>query len=62
MNSKTKIVIQVTSFILLGLLVARFILDDELTIKNSFSKIDVIFHYLIIIGFFLMSFSKKNTA
>ncbi|MBC3757257.1 hypothetical protein H7U19_02500 [Hyunsoonleella sp. SJ7] len=60
MNYKGKIVVQVIASILVGLLVARFSLDGELTFKNAFFKFDVICHILMIVGFFMMSLGKKN--
>ncbi|MEW4924279.1 hypothetical protein [Algibacter sp. 2305UL17-15] len=62
MSYKGKIILQLIGFLLLGLLIARFNLDEKISISNFYKKFDVVMHLLIIIGMFLMSFSKKSST
>ena len=61
MKNKMKKLLQMIGFLLLGLLVSRFFLDENISIKNFHLKFDVIMHLLLIIGVFMMGFGKQKS-
>lgn len=62
MSNRIRIILQVMGFLLLGILVARLFLDKEVTISNFYLKFDIIMHMIMIIGIFIMGFSKKKAG
>lgn len=49
-NQKAKLLLQVIVAVLFGLLVYRFVLDENLKLYNFYKKFDVIMHIIIIVG------------